>query len=1054
MRGENMKKGFNLFLLFTVLFCFLAPYFPVKADTLYDVYLETSAGSNFINSFGSYQEAHSFALAKENENQDYNLIIYKDSKIRYTTYGLINFNTKGNATTSYTIEFNGRNGYTNGAYGADAAFLGTNEDGSLVRFKQAGVTGWVNSSEVEIVNMNASNYKRLYTNAYVMTYTDQWELRHNITTDITKQNAGSKLILGTERPYGMANNTYYLSYDGHYFYKENLEGYRAMIRDYKAGVYTNSINPYNPYYNYYQFLSHRSISNYTSAQIKQNLSGYASKPTAHPALANESQLFGEEISFIQYQNEFGANAIMMLGTAKNESANGKSQISISKNNLFGHSAFDSSPGASATGYVSVAQSIYAHAKFYISEGYLDPCDGYQVYENGTNSKCHNGKYYGGNVGDKSSGMNVKYASDPYWGEKAAQNYYYFDKQYGLQDYGKYGIGIKTSTSSFPVKAEANNNSATLYFTGPSNNYSVLILKSVTGEAMNGSNIWYQIQTDPTLNASRTGIVQDQGTYNYNHNIGYIHSSYLGYVRAGKEEKKRYTINFDPNGGLFNDNITSTKSLTVEELVIPEVNSPSKAGYTFVGWDKDVVGATEDVTYYAVYRSDFNYDITFDAAGGIFSDGESSKVISVAASEKPVFEMKPTKEGYIFLGWDKELEIATSNTTYKALYKEQKTYQITFDASDGAFMDGTTSKTISVAEGEMPNFNLEPNKEEHVFVKWDEEIAVASENKTYKAVYENILETDNVQVGDGFFYLDNISNNDGKLQIKGFQTIEGINNDLNTNIQYMIMFVNLNNTEEIYVDTVRRVTDPSEIPYPSYGMGNHDYSYAWFSYETDFEGLPEGNYMAVIGAYSNHEVSFSVLNNRMFVPQVTSYSGAKEVIIKNDYYLDQQPVEFVVRDSKLADRTTKTYTYNQFDQFFELHFTNQGLLHISGYTYSYGMDLAPTAKVSRSIIFENQENYNKSSFKLNAIQGDYEPALPQNDFLPKSLAWYSNDLDLSTLEKGTYQIYIATSTNISDVSTLTDLFNQDLSKVTKTLNGKTYQFKLSREHGNALELIVS
>ena len=29
------------------------------------------------------------------------------------------------------------------------------------------------------------------------------------------------------------------------------------------------------------------------------------------------------------------------------------------------------------------------------------------------------RYYGANLGDKASGICVKYASDPYWGEKAA-----------------------------------------------------------------------------------------------------------------------------------------------------------------------------------------------------------------------------------------------------------------------------------------------------------------------------------------------------------------------------------------------------------------------------------------------------------------------------------------------------------------------------------------------------------------------------------------------------------------------------------------------------------
>ena len=38
-------------------------------------------------------------------------------------------------------------------------------------------------------------------------------------------------------------------------------------------------------------------------------------------------------------------------------------------------------------------------------GYLDPVT--------------DGRYFGANLGDKGSGINVKYASDPYWGEKAA-----------------------------------------------------------------------------------------------------------------------------------------------------------------------------------------------------------------------------------------------------------------------------------------------------------------------------------------------------------------------------------------------------------------------------------------------------------------------------------------------------------------------------------------------------------------------------------------------------------------------------------------------------------
>ena len=45
-------------------------------------------------------------------------------------------------------------------------------------------------------------------------------------------------------------------------------------------------------------------------------------------------------------------------------------------------------------------------------GYTDPVDDW--------------RYMGSHVGNKGSGMNVRYASDPFWGEKIAGWYYRFD----------------------------------------------------------------------------------------------------------------------------------------------------------------------------------------------------------------------------------------------------------------------------------------------------------------------------------------------------------------------------------------------------------------------------------------------------------------------------------------------------------------------------------------------------------------------------------------------------------------------------------------------------
>lgn len=1038
----------------------------VWADTsVYELYrLADNGNKELMGAYTSYQEANATMQYQEQSNPSNNgYMIVKEGKIKNITYGLVNFKTKATPkiNTNYTIEYNGRTGYVNGYYGADGAFLGTNEDGTKIRFKQAGVIGWVNADEVELIDI-VSDYNVVYTNSYTAykSASNPAELKHNIATDIHSSSM-SILTLGHEIPYGMTisvdkNRTYYLSYDGNYFYEESIAGYKKMIQDYKAGTHANAINKDQPYYNYYQYLSHRTVTNYTPENIKQYFSNYTKKPSSFPALEGESMLYGEEANFIQYQNEFGANAIMMLAVAVNESGYGQSSIAINTNNLFGHSAFDSSPGASANRYYSVAQSIWAHAKIYISEGLLDPCDGVSVNGNGASDRCHMGRYFGANTGNKASGMNVKYASDPYWGEKAAQYYYFFDKNFGFQDYGKYTIGIKENNVNYPIKQSPNNASSTLYTTGNSNNYPVLILGTVSGENINGNNTWYKIQTDPTLNAAKTGIVQDQGEYNFNHNIGYIHSSALSYVRNGKPIKPMYTIRFNPNGGKFEDNIATTKELSVEEYTIPVIGNPTKEGYRFVGWDQEIMGATENITYTARYESltekpVTTYSIAFLSSGGTFSDGTIMKKITVKEGEVPTME-SPTKEGYTFIGWSPTLSPATKNTTYQAKYESNiKKYTITFDAAGGSFSTGTTIKKVTVKEGEVPTMES-PTKDGYTFTGWSPTITGAKTDTTYQATYQKQTDNNPSKV-DGFLYIDHIGTKNGKVEMKGFHTIETIDNNLLTSIQYKIVMMDIDTKKSIELKA-NRIIVPKEIPFQAYGFGGKDYTYSWFSFETDFQDVPSGNYIMKIVSSTGMIYSESIISNKLFVPQITSYDGSKHVIIRNNYYDNEQPIEWIVRENKLGSKTTSTYTYNQFDQFLELGFTTNNQLHIKGYTYSYGMDLGANQIVTRNIIIENKETYQTKVYKANAIKDAYDPVLPVSDHLAKTKAWYNVNLDITSLGVGVYRIYLTTKANISDISELTDLFNQDVSNIRKVINGKTYQIRTVSERGNIIELVVT
>ena len=71
---------------------------------------------------------------------------------------------------------------------------------------------------------------------------------------------------------------------------------------------------------------------------------------------------------------------------------GKSSIALSKNILFGLNAIDSSPGTSANTFASAEACINDFANGWMSRGYLYPKDG---------------RYNGGFLGNKASGINVK-----------------------------------------------------------------------------------------------------------------------------------------------------------------------------------------------------------------------------------------------------------------------------------------------------------------------------------------------------------------------------------------------------------------------------------------------------------------------------------------------------------------------------------------------------------------------------------------------------------------------------------------------------------------------
>lgn len=415
---------------------------------------------------------------------------------RASSVKVVNFRTKGNAVTNYTECGTGAAGYTNGAYGGDAAYLGTSN--GKVKFMLSGVVGEVAASEVQVVDKSSIAVVSCYM-------VENGRLIHKIAHDITTPGWATKLDNGAAPSYLKSGTTYY-GYDGHYFYTD----YATMLSDYQNNSRSRSVNPKNPYYNYYQYLPLRSKTNYSASALNSMINSQSQ-------VTSSSKMYNLGNAFVTQQNTYGVNALLMAGVAANESAWGTSNISQSKNNLFGLNAVDSSPGTSANTYANVGECVRQFAEHYMSRQYLYPS---------------NWKYNGGFLGNKASGINVKYASDPYWGEKAANLIYRLEKSGGNKDYNAYTIGIKdtvsTTHNNVNVRNGSNTSSTALYKTGKSSNYA-MILQNKTAE-----NDFYRIQSDGVLNSDRTALVSGDGKYSYDKMYAYISADYVVPVNQGND----------------------------------------------------------------------------------------------------------------------------------------------------------------------------------------------------------------------------------------------------------------------------------------------------------------------------------------------------------------------------------------------------------------------------------------------------------------------------------------------------------------------------------------
>ena len=322
-------------------------------------------------------------------------LIFKGDKIIQMPSGIASAaDTAGNTVTIYA-DSNFRTALTYAVEGSEFKYYSSNDKYAIVRL--ADTKGYAKTEEVTLTPSSLIAGQNYY-------YVAGGFLTHKIYNHITQKYVGEYVI--GPAPAFMKTGVNYYSQDGVNFYSD-------FLLTTKVGTY----------YSYFQFASIRQPSNYTAEELDTiimamlhdrqatGLPRYATAPT-------DSRLIGMGTLLKQVEASHQVNALFILATAMHESDYGISTNALQKNNIFGIRVYDANTEL-GTAFESRDDSVLAFLDLYVNLNYVPQTGGYAK---------------GASPGNKTSGMNVHYASDPFWGSKIAGHMYRLDSRFGQKDY--------------------------------------------------------------------------------------------------------------------------------------------------------------------------------------------------------------------------------------------------------------------------------------------------------------------------------------------------------------------------------------------------------------------------------------------------------------------------------------------------------------------------------------------------------------------------------------------------------------------------------------------
>lgn len=161
-------------------------------------------------------------------------------------------------------------------------------------------------------------------------------------------------------------------------------------------------------------------------------------------------------------------------------------------------------------------------------------------------------------------------------------------------------------------------------------------------------------------------------------------------------KDDFTVKFFADNSLIETQYVSSGGDTVSPA------APSKDGYTFIGWDKDLTNITSDLDINAIFEKIiYTFNVKF------YNDGVLLNSQVIEKNGNAIAPAAISKIGYNFTGWDKNFDNVVADMDIVAVFSPI-TYSITY-------YDGINKVSLSPATYTVEDLVTLPNPEKDGFL---------------------------------------------------------------------------------------------------------------------------------------------------------------------------------------------------------------------------------------------------------------------------------------------------------------------------------------------------